>query len=61
MDKLRIVQVKSCIDNPERQKRTLKALGIRKMNRPVEVVGTPQILGMINKVKHMISVEKVNE
>ncbi|MDQ3191256.1 MAG: 50S ribosomal protein L30 [Bacteroidota bacterium] len=59
MAKIRIKQIKSGIDRPERQKRTLKALGLNKMNRPVEVEATPQILGMVHKVKHLISVEEI--
>jgi large subunit ribosomal protein L30 len=57
MAKLRITQVKSGIDRPAIQKRTLKALGVR-MNKTIEVEPTPQILGMINKVKHLLKVEK---
>lgn len=58
MAKLKITQVKSAIKRPERQKRTLRALGITKMNQTVELEETPQILGMIKKVEHMLSVEK---
>jgi large subunit ribosomal protein L30 len=59
MEKLRIKQIKSGIGRPEDQKRTLKALGISKMQRPREVVVSPQVLGMIEKVKHLLSVEEV--
>ncbi len=59
MSKLIIKQIKSGIDRPERQKRTLRALGIRKMHTAVEHEATPQILGMVNKVKHLISVEEI--
>ncbi|MEI6347801.1 MAG: 50S ribosomal protein L30 [Bacteroidota bacterium] len=59
MQKYKITQVKSGIDRPERQKRTLVALGITRMNRPIEVVGTPQIMGMINKVQHLVKVEEL--
>ncbi len=59
MQKYKITQVKSGIDRPERQKRTLVALGITRMNRPIEVEGTPQIMGMINKVMHLIKVEEL--
>jgi large subunit ribosomal protein L30 len=59
MAKYRITQVKSKIGSTERQKLTLEALGIRKMNQTVEKDGTPQILGMINKVKHLVSVEEI--
>ena len=56
MAKIRIKQVRSGINRPERQKRTLKALGIRKMNQEVEHEATPQIMGMINKISHLIEV-----
>ncbi len=59
MKKLRIRQIKSGIGRPERQKRTIQALGIKKLNRPIEVVGSPQVLGMIEKVKHLLSVEEI--
>ncbi len=58
MAKLRITQTKSAIKRPERQKRTLRALGITRLNQTVELEDTPQILGMIKKVEHMLSVEK---
>ncbi len=57
--KLRIKQVKSKIGRPEDQKRTLEALGLRKINHTREVVATPQVLGMINKVKHLLIVEEI--
>ncbi|RZK45952.1 MAG: 50S ribosomal protein L30 [Pedobacter sp.] len=60
MAKIKVTQVKSGIDRPERQKRTLKALGLRKMNSSVEVEATPQILGMVNAVNHLVKVEEVN-
>jgi large subunit ribosomal protein L30 len=59
MAKIRITQVKSAIDRPERQKLTLKALGLRKLNASKEVEATPQILGMITKVTHLVQVEEV--
>lgn len=59
MEKLRIKQVRSVIGRPERQKRTMRALGLRKINHTREVVASPQILGMIEKVKHLISVEEI--
>jgi large subunit ribosomal protein L30 len=57
--KLRIIQTRSQINRPQVQKRTIKALGIQKLNRPVEVVATPQVLGMINVVKHLLTVEEI--
>jgi large subunit ribosomal protein L30 len=58
MAKIKIRQVKSGIDRPERQKRTLRALGFSKVNQVLEKEATPQVLGMIAKVKHLVSVEK---
>lgn len=60
MKKIRITQVKSGIDRSERQKLTLKALGLNKMHSSKEVVATPQILGMVEKVHHLVKVEEVN-
>lgn len=57
MGKVIIKQVKSSIDRSKRQKNTLIALGLRKMNQQVEVEATPQVLGMINKVRHLITLE----
>ena len=59
MAKVKVTQYKSGIDRPLRQKRTLKALGLRKMNSSVEVEGTPQIMGMIRAVSHLVKVEEV--
>ena len=58
MKKLKVTQVKSVIDRSERQKRTMQALGLTKMHRTVEKVATPQILGMITKVSHLVKVEE---
>ncbi|MFO7671564.1 MAG: 50S ribosomal protein L30 [Bacteroidales bacterium] len=59
MGKIKVTQVKSAIKRPLRQKRTLKALGITKLHQTVEVEGTPQILGMVSKVSHLVKVEEV--
>ncbi|MFN4284705.1 MAG: 50S ribosomal protein L30 [Lacibacter sp.] len=59
MKKVKITLVKSPIDRPERQKLTLKALGLNKTNASKEVEATPQILGMIQKVQHLLKVEEV--
>ena len=56
MDKIKIKQVKSRIGRPKDQRRTLDALGLRKMNAVVEHNATPQILGMVKKVSHLIAV-----
>lgn len=60
MAKVKITQVKSGIDRPERQKRTLVALGLRKMHQTVELEATPQIQGMIAKVAHLVKVEELS-
>lgn len=59
MSKIRVTQVKSQIGRLKNQKRTLEALGLRKMNQTVEHDATPTILGMVNKVQHLVSVEEV--
>tara|TARA_B100001778_G_C18215934_1_gene462202 strand:- start:270 stop:446 length:177 start_codon:yes stop_codon:yes gene_type:complete len=58
MEKIKIVQIKSKIGRPKDQKRTLEALGLKKINGVVEHNVTPQIIGMINKVKHLIKILK---
>lgn len=58
MAKIKVKQVKSAIKRPQNQKRTLAALGLRKMGQVVEHDDTPNILGMINKVKHLVSTEE---
>ncbi|MEQ8324639.1 MAG: 50S ribosomal protein L30 [Vicingaceae bacterium] len=56
MAKIKIKQVRSSIKRPAKQKRTLKALGLKKLHREVEHEATPQIMGMINKVRHLLEV-----
>jgi large subunit ribosomal protein L30 len=58
MKKIKITLVKSPIDRPERQKLTLKALGLGKTNSTNEVEATPQVLGMVRKVEHLVKVEE---
>ncbi len=58
MATIKIKQVRSRIKCPIDQKRTLDALGLKRMNRVVEHEATPAILGMVEKVKHLVSVEK---
>ncbi len=58
MAKIKITQIKSKIGSTERQKKTLQALGLKKVSATVEVEATAQILGMVSKVNHLISVEK---
>jgi len=59
--KLKITQIRSTIGRNERQKRTIRALGIRRMHQTVIHNDTPQIRGMIQKVKHLIKVEEIEE
>jgi large subunit ribosomal protein L30 len=59
MKMIRIKQVRSKIGRPLRQKRTLEALGIRKMHQVREVPASPEIIGMIEKVKHLLEVEEL--
>ena len=59
MKKIKVTQIKSVIDRSERQKRTMVALGLKKMNASVEVEATPQILGMVTKVSHLVKVEEL--
>ena len=59
MAKIKVTQVKSGIDRSERQKRTLRALGLRRINASIEVEGTPQIMGMVQAVHHLVKVEEV--
>jgi len=58
MARVKLTQVKSVIDRSKRQKATMVALGLRKMNATVEHEVTPQIKGMIDKVKHLLKVEE---
>ncbi len=58
MAKIKITQTRSAIKRPQDQKRTLEALGLRKIGHAVEHDPTPNILGMIKKVKHLVSTEE---
>ncbi len=60
MAKLQITQIRSAIDRPEPQKLTIRALGIRGLNRPIVKNDTPQIRGMIFKVQHLLRVEEID-
>lgn len=59
MTKVRITQVRSTIGRPERQKRTVKALGLGKINRSVEKENNDSIAGMIRKISHLVKVEEI--
>lgn len=56
MAKIKVKQVKSAINRPARQKKTLQALGLKKLNQVVEHEANPQILGMVARVSHMVEV-----
>ena len=56
MEKIKIKQIRSRIGSPKDQKRTLDALGLNKINKVVEHNATPQIMGMVNKVNHLIKI-----
>lgn len=58
--KLKITQVRSAIDRPEPQKRTVRALGIKRLGRPVIQNDTPQIRGMIYQVRHLLDVQEID-
>ena len=59
MKKIKITQVRSAVDRPARQKRSLVALGIHKMHQTVEHEATPQIICIVNAVNHLVSVEEL--
>lgn len=59
MNKIRVTQIKSTIDRSKRQKVTVKALGLNKINDYADHTLTPQVQGMINKVSHLVRVEEI--
>jgi large subunit ribosomal protein L30 len=58
MGKIKVTKVKSAINRPKRQKLTLEALGLKRIGQVVEHEATPNILGMVSKVEHLVSVEE---
>ena len=58
MGKIKVTKVKSAINRTKRQKLTLEALGLKKIGQVVEHDATPNILGMVKKVEHLVSVEE---
>ena len=58
MAKIKITQIKSRINCPAIQKRTLDALGLKKMHHSVVKEDTPDVMGMVNKVHHLVEVTK---
>ena len=59
MKKIIVKQTRSKIGRPSKQKKTLIALGLGKINKEVKLVSTPQVIGMVNKVKHLIEVKEI--
>ena len=59
MAKIKVTKVRSAINRTQNQKRILESLGLRKIGQTIEHENTPNILGMVNKVKHLVSVETV--
>ena len=59
MAKIKITQIKSVIDRSERQKKTIEALGLKRINHSVEVEATTAIIGMVRKVNHLVAVEAI--
>jgi len=57
--KVRVKQIRSKIGSKKKKKRTLQAIGLRKIGTVVEKEATPQVLGMINKVLHLVVVESI--
>jgi len=58
MGKIKVTQVRSAIGRTARQKKTLVALGLTKMHQTVELEGTPQVMGMVRKINHLVKVEE---
>ncbi|GAA4143166.1 50S ribosomal protein L30 [Sphingobacterium lactis] len=59
MAKIKITQIKSVIDRSERQKKTIEALGLKRINHSVEVEATAAIIGMVRKVNHLVAIESI--
>ena len=59
MAKIKITQIKSVIDRSERQKKTIQALGLKRINHSVEVEANAAIIGMVRKVNHLVAVENI--
>ena len=59
MERIKVTQIQSIIDRPKHQRLVMKALGLTRMHKTVEHNATPQILGMIDQVKHLVKVENV--
>ena len=59
MSRIRLTQIRSTIKRPARQAKTMEALGLRKINSSVEHNVTPQIMGMVERVRHLLKVEEL--
>ncbi len=59
MAKIKITQIKSVIDRSERQKKTIEALGLKRINHSVEVEASAAIIGMVRKVNHLVAIEAI--
>jgi large subunit ribosomal protein L30 len=59
--KIRVRQVRSAIGRQEKQKRTLRALGIHRMHQTVTVENNPCMRGMVKKIEHLLDIEEINE
>ena len=59
MSRIRLTQIRSTIKRPARQVKTMEALGLRKINSSVEHNATPQIMGMVERVRHLLKVEEL--
>ncbi len=59
MARVKLTQIKSVIDRSKKQKDTMRALGLKKINQSVEKELSPQVEGMINKIAHLITIEKL--
>ena len=59
MAKIKVTKIRSAIKRTQTQKRTLESLGLRKIGQSREHDATPNIMGMVNKVKHLVSVEEI--
>lgn len=60
MSRVRVTLKRSLIGRPETQRRTVRSIGLRKLNSVVELEDTPAIRGQLHKVKHLIKVEEIN-
>jgi len=60
LKKIKVTQIKSIINRHNKQKKTIEALGLQRINHSVVHTATPQILGMVNKVKHLVITEEIN-